>query len=90
MYAVLPFLLIDGFSLGVYSSEIPHLIPSSVEKDLVNKYAGIEIIILGVGSTIGGYLSGIASDKFGMLHSGRIGIGSWIISIGTVVLALLL
>jgi len=41
MYAVLPFLFIDGFSLGIYSSEIPHLIPDSVHKSLINKYAGL-------------------------------------------------
>lgn len=32
MGMLVPVLIIDGISLGVYSSEIPHLIPSSVEK----------------------------------------------------------
>lgn len=90
MYAVLPFLLIDGFSLGIYSSEIPHLIPDSVDKDLVNKYLGVATIILGVGSTIGGYLCGIFADKLGILASGRIGLFSWLLSIGIFVLALLM
>jgi len=89
MYAVLPFLVIDGFSLGISSSQLVRLLPASVDKDMVDKYAGIEIIILGVGSTIGGYLSGFFADKTGMKASGRIGISLWVVSIGTFILALL-
>jgi len=67
------------------------LIPPNIgDKDLINKYAGIEQIILGAGSTVGGYLCGIFADKFGVLASGRIGIISWLLSVGTFVLALLL
>ena len=46
------------------------------------------MIVLGVGSVIGGYISGKIADKKGMLASGRIGIGSFILSIGTFVSAL--
>jgi len=46
------------------------------------------MIILGVGSVIGGFISGKIADKNGMLASGRIGIGSFILSIGTFVSAL--
>lgn len=88
MYAVLPFLLIDGFSMGINSSQIVHLIPASVDKDMFDKYAGIETIILGVGATIGGYLSGLLTDKTGTKTSGRIGIFMWLVSIGIFLLAL--
>ncbi len=64
------------------------MIPGDVEKDMVNKYAGIAMILLGVGSVIGGYLCGIMADKFGALISGRAGITFWLLSIGCFVFSL--
>ena len=55
---------------------------------MVNKYAGIAMIMLGVGSVIGGYICGIVADKFGAINSGRSAIVFWLASIGCFVLAL--
>ncbi len=74
MFTVFPILLIDGLCLGVQSSEITHLIPKSVPKDLLDKYAGICTISLGLGSTLGGILTGKITDKWGTKISGRLGL----------------
>jgi MFS family permease len=87
MFSVLPILIIDGISLGIYSSEITHLIPSSVPKDLLDKYAGYSMISLGTGSTIGGYLCGKFADKFGTIISGRIGIALFLLGCGLFITA---
>lgn len=87
MFSVLPILIIDGISLGIYSSEITHLIPSSVPKDLLNKYAGYSMISLGTGSTIGGFLSGKCADKLGTIISGRMGLGFFLLGCGLFITA---
>ncbi len=74
MYPIILFLVVDGISLGIYSSEITHLIPSDVDPDSVNKIAGIAMITLGVGSILGGFLSGKISDKLGTINAGRLAI----------------
>jgi predicted MFS family arabinose efflux permease len=57
------------------------LIPPSVEKDMINKYAGVAMIILGVGATTGGFISGIFADKLSTLPAGRIGIGCFVLAL---------
>lgn len=88
MYPVLLLLVIDGLSLGIYSSEITHLIPPDTPSEDVNKIAGITMITLGVGSTIGGFISGIAADKTGMIIAGRLGLTTVALSCGCFLLAL--
>lgn len=80
MYPVLAILVIDGISLGIYSSEITHLIPPDTPADQVNKMAGVTLIALGVGSTIGGYISGIVADKAGTVVAGRLGLLTLLLS----------
>lgn len=74
MKAVLLVLLLDGFALGIYSSEITKLLPEEPDPDYLNKLAGLAMITLGVGSTFGGLLSGWVADKSGTLVSGRSGL----------------
>jgi predicted MFS family arabinose efflux permease len=88
MYPVLLVLVIDGVSLGVYSSEITHLIPKDTDPDLVNKVAGVAMIVLGVGSTVGGFACGKVADWAGGLFAGRLGLGCWVGSCGCFLLAL--
>ena len=84
MKAVLLMLVIDGLSLAVYSSQITHLIPRDTPQESLNKLAGLSTISLGVGATIGGFLSGAAADRLGGLVSGRICLFVWVISCVTV------
>lgn len=88
MYSVIPMLIIDGMCLGVYSSEITHLIPHDVPKDLVNKYAGYSMISLGFGSIIGGFLCGKFVDHWGTVISGRLGVFLFLIGCGFYITAL--
>jgi len=90
MYAILPVFLIEGFSFGFFSTQIVHCIPNYVEKSVLNKIAGITTLILGVGSSLGSLVSGKLADKVGTLISGRLAIMFWLISIGTVILALVI
>jgi predicted MFS family arabinose efflux permease len=80
MYPVLLVLVIDGLSLAFYSSEIPHLFPDDTDKDILNKLAGLAVISMGLGSTIGGYLCGIIADKKNNLFSGTTGFLGFIFS----------
>lgn len=76
MKMLLSVLILDGVCLGVYSSEIPHLIfadPGTSKED-VNKLAGYLMIALGVGATLGGLLFGKISDKMTTLFTGRLGL----------------
>lgn len=88
MYPVLLILVIDGLSLGIYSSEITHLIPPDTPSEDVNKIAGVTMITLGVGSTIGGFVSGIAADRIGTIVAGRLGLASVVLSCGCFLVAL--
>ena len=69
---VLPILLIDGMSLGIYSSEIHKLVPPSTEKELLNKYAGYLLIGLGTGATVGGFFLSWIGDKVSSYWTGRV------------------
>ena len=40
---------------------------------------------MGVGATVGGFLSGFISDRIGELRSGRLGLAAWVGSCGIVV-----
>jgi MFS family permease len=87
MFSVIPFLIIDGISLGIYSSEITHLIPKSIEKDFVNKFAGYCMISLGTGATIGGFLCGKWADKLGTISCGRAGLAFFLLGCGLFIAA---
>jgi len=84
MYPVLLVLVIDGLSLAFYSSEIPHLFPYEPDKDLLNKLAGLAVISMGVGSTIGGYLCGLVADKKGSRFAGDVGLYGFVFSCAVV------
>lgn len=89
MYPVLVFLVIDGLSLAFYSSEIPHLFPNDIDKDTLNKLAGLAVVCMGAGSTIGGYLCGIVADKKGSQIAGDKGLVSYFISCAIVLCVLI-
>jgi sugar phosphate permease len=74
MISVLFILLIDGVCLGIYSSQITHMIPYENDLSVRNKKAGFCTILLGVGATIGGFLSGYLSDKMKIINAGKISI----------------
>jgi predicted MFS family arabinose efflux permease len=74
MKMVLLILVIDGVSLGIYSSEIPHLIFSDADKSEINKLAGYLMIALGAGATIGGLILGKIGDRKSTLFTGRLGL----------------
>lgn len=74
MKMLLLVLIIDGVSLGVYSSEIPHLIFSSGDKSEINKLAGYLMIFLGAGATIGGLILSKIGDTKSTLFTGRLGL----------------
>ena len=82
MYAVLMFLVIDGIAFGFYSTQITKLIPPDVQKDMINKIAGITMIILGTGASIGSIVVGLVADKLGGLMAGRIGLGLFVLNCG--------
>lgn len=88
MWAVLLMMVIDGLSLGVYSSQIPHLMPPDIESTMVNKVAGIAMITLGIGAVCGGFLCGPLSDRKGSLLAGRVGLFCWLGSCGVFLVAL--
>ena len=67
-------LIIDGVSLGVYSSEIPHLIFSDGDKSEINKLAGYLMIFLGAGATVGGLVLSKIGDSKSTLFTGRLGL----------------
>jgi len=82
MKMLLTVLILDGVCLGVYSSEIPHLIfaePGTSKED-INKLAGYLMIALGFGATLGGLLFGKISDKMTTLFTGRLGLTLGIVS----------
>ena len=54
---------------------------------MVNKIAGITIIIMGVGSTVGGYVVGPLADKKGGLMAGRIGLILFAFTCGVFIIA---
>lgn len=72
MKILLLLLIIDGISLGFYSSEITHLIHSNADKSQINKLSGYLLISLGVGATIGGLILGKISDLKSTLFTGRL------------------
>jgi hypothetical protein len=88
MKMLLPLLIVDGVSLGIYSSEIPHLIFSDASKTEINKLAGYLMISLGAGATIGGVLLGKISDKMSSLFTGRLGLGLAVVGCGLFALTL--
>jgi sugar phosphate permease len=71
MKSVIFILLIDGVCLGIYSSQITHLIPYENDLNLRNKKAGFCTIFLGIGATIGGFMSGYLSDKMKIVNAGK-------------------
>lgn len=64
----------NGISLGVYSSEIPHLIFSNGDKSEINKLTGYLMLFLGAGSTIGGLILSKIGDTKNTLFTGRLGL----------------
>lgn len=88
MKMLLPVLIVDGISLGIYSSEIPHLIFSDASKAEINKLAGYLMISLGTGATLGGILLGKISDRKSTLFTGRLGLLLAILGCGMFALTL--
>lgn len=82
MWMVLPILLVDGVSLGIYSSEIPKLVPTTVSKDMVNRYAGYLLISLGAGATLGGFVLSWISDRVSSYFTGRLSIILFVLGCG--------
>lgn len=88
MYAVLIMMMMDGLATAIYSSEVTKLVPSDTAPDMVDKMAGITMISLGVGSVIGGFISGVIADKKGGLFAGRLGLVFWVLCCACFVSAL--
>lgn len=76
-------LFLDGFMLGFITTFFSHMIPESIRTP---KNIGIVLMVNGVGSIIGGYLSGYLSDK---TSASKLGVGGFIFIIFTLLIALL-
>lgn len=74
MSSILCILVIDGLCYGIHISEIAHMIPQGVPEDKLNLYAGFCNIALGCGASLGGWISGLVSNKLGSKRSGDVGI----------------
>lgn len=70
MVALVPLLIYDGFILGFVSTSSTNLMPK--QSNIVE--IGVFLIILGIGCVIGGFSSGLISDKIEMKNSGKLGI----------------
>lgn len=55
------------------------MIPMDTPEDMMNLYAGYCNISLGVGASLGGYISGKVGDKIGSRRSGALGIGFFLV-----------
>ena len=75
MSSILFILIIDGLCYGIHISEITHMIPVDTPTEMMNLYAGYCNIALGVGASLGGYISGKLGDYMGGRKSGALGIG---------------
>ena len=80
MIPVILILVLDGISLGIFSNQVVKLIPYEDSKQNLNKKAGIVVILMGIGTIIGGYLSGIISDKIKIKRTGFLLVGFFLLS----------
>lgn len=80
MWPVLCMLLLDGVVLGMYTNQVIRLMPSESDELKRNRLAGIITIFIGLGCMSGGYLSGVLSDRFGLLDTGRFTLSFYILS----------
>jgi len=71
MLPILVMLLLDGVVLGMYCNQVIRLMPNQNDKQIRNRLAGIITIFIGLGCMCGSLLSGVISDKFGLLNTGR-------------------
>ena len=73
MAFALMFLIIDGLVLGIQSNQMTKLIPDYIKEDHdnYNLKAGILTIFIGAGSMISSYISGPATDGFGLKCFGK-------------------
>ena len=65
-------MIIDGLSLAFTSTSIPRFIPEYSSDEKNNLFAGICLILFGVGTIIGGYLSGYLPTKVGVVRAGKL------------------
>ncbi len=64
----IPMIITDGFILGFIESTSMHFLP----KDHYSKTSvGVYLIFLGIGAILGGYLSGLWSDKYPIMKVGK-------------------
>lgn len=71
MAPVLVMLLLDGVVLSMYCNQVIRLMPEESDTQKRDRLAGIITIFIGFGSMCGGLLSGVVSDRFGLLSTGR-------------------
>lgn len=76
-------LFLDGLMLGFITSFFSHMIPESIRTP---QNIGIVLMINGLGSIIGGYLSGYLSDK---VKPSKLGVAGFMFIILTLLIALL-
>ena len=76
-------LFLDGFMLGFITTFFSHMIPESIRSP---ENIGIVLMVNGVGSIIGGYLSGYLSDK---TSASKLGVAGFMFIILTLLIALL-
>lgn len=62
MKYALPIALLDGINVGVTTSFMLHLLPSTNDEQQDNLNAGLCEILFGVGAIVGGYLGGMLCD----------------------------
>lgn len=79
MFSILFILIIDGLCYGIHISEITHMIPNDTPDEMMNLYAGYCNIALGMGASLGGYISGKSGDYMGSRRSGALGIAFFMI-----------
>jgi hypothetical protein len=72
MAPVLVMLLLDGVVLSMYCNQVIRLMPEEPDSQKRDRLAGIITIFIGFGSMIGGFFSGLVSDKLGLLSTGRL------------------
>ena len=70
MAPVLPLIAVDGLILAFTSTCLSRLIPSTGDKHTDSLHTGICIIVFGIGTIAGGYLSGYLSDKLKIKNAG--------------------
>ena len=70
MAPVLPLIAVDGLILAFTSTCLSRLIPSTGDKHSDSLHTGICIIVFGIGTIAGGYLSGYLSDKLKIKNAG--------------------